>query len=617
MSAATVTNTSDAGPGSLRQALLDANASTDARVDVRFNIPGAGVHTIRVTSALPTLTHANFTVDASTQPGYVDHPLIELAPDDPAAVADDDSFFSGLYVNAADASVIGLNVHGFDIGLYFDHADGARVFGNFIGTDPTGTMPMPNGTGVRLSTTRHALVGDIPAPGVVTRNVFSGNSGFGISIGHDDNGPGENVIRGNFIGTDASGAVAVPNGDDGINIFYSTGNVVGGDTRAAANIISGNKGNGVKTGVAGTVIRNNLIGTDVGGAKALANSGRGVAVDDGDATVDDNVISGNGDDGVYVELHAYARIRGNFIGTDITGLKGLGNRGSGVSASSFSGSDIGGTAPGDRNVIAANRDSGVEIAGPSYHNFPPSVLGNYIGVNAAGRPLGNSLDGVAVWSSRSNTTVGDGTAAGANVIAHNKGNGVAVYDGLFDPDEVRFATRILRNSIYANHKLGIDLGGDGVTANDALDRDAGANDLTNAPVLRTAEPTTASGGAAATRVRGKLQARANKTYLVQFFTTGTADPSGRGEGGAFLGERTVTTNANGYVALSVRLPGALAGKFVTATATHTTRGATSEFSTAVRVVPASGAAVAPAAAPKFRTLFATAPINREREGVLD
>ena len=51
-----VTNTNDAGPGSLRQAILDANASPGTDV-IGFNIPGAGPHTIQpITSTLPTST---------------------------------------------------------------------------------------------------------------------------------------------------------------------------------------------------------------------------------------------------------------------------------------------------------------------------------------------------------------------------------------------------------------------------------------------------------------------------------------------------------------------------------------------------------------------------------
>lgn len=74
-----VTNTSDSGPGSLRQAIMDANAhanSSDVDI-VAFNIPGAGVHTITVASALPDITQSA-KIDGWSQPGFQSTPLIEL-----------------------------------------------------------------------------------------------------------------------------------------------------------------------------------------------------------------------------------------------------------------------------------------------------------------------------------------------------------------------------------------------------------------------------------------------------------------------------------------------------------------------------------------------------------
>src|SRR5690349_5719531 len=73
----TVTNTDDSGLGSLRQAILDANAAASGTDTIAFNITGGGVHTIRPTSPLPTLTDIAV-IDGTTQPGYAGVPLIEL-----------------------------------------------------------------------------------------------------------------------------------------------------------------------------------------------------------------------------------------------------------------------------------------------------------------------------------------------------------------------------------------------------------------------------------------------------------------------------------------------------------------------------------------------------------
>ena len=74
----TVANTNDSGAGSLRQAILDANASAGADV-IDFNIAGAGVHTITPTSELPPITDTA-TIDGYTQPGA--SPNTQLATDD-------------------------------------------------------------------------------------------------------------------------------------------------------------------------------------------------------------------------------------------------------------------------------------------------------------------------------------------------------------------------------------------------------------------------------------------------------------------------------------------------------------------------------------------------------
>src|SRR5262249_10491066 len=71
-----VTNTNNAGSGSLRQAILDANAHPGFD-DIRFNIPGGGVHTIQLTSGFPDITDTLY-IRGNSQPGYNGTPLIAL-----------------------------------------------------------------------------------------------------------------------------------------------------------------------------------------------------------------------------------------------------------------------------------------------------------------------------------------------------------------------------------------------------------------------------------------------------------------------------------------------------------------------------------------------------------
>jgi hypothetical protein len=133
------------------------------------------------------------------------------------------------------------------------------------------------------------------------------------------------------------------------------------------------------------------------------------------------------------------------------------------------------------------------------------------------------------------------------------------------------------NSIFANGGLGIDLGGDGVTANDPGDGDAGPNFLQNVPILTLVD--TGSG----TAVSGVLSTfppsgPADSTFTIDLFVNSACDASGNGEGGSLFASTTVTTDAGGNATLGsfpVTLP---AGAGVSATATSDFYRSTSEFS---------------------------------------
>src|SRR5262249_62176924 len=117
--------------------------------------------------------------------------------------------------------------------------------------------------------------------------------------------------------------------------------------------------------------------------------------------------------GLGVDLRGdRSQIQGNLIGTDVTGMKAIGN-GVGVS---MLGSDslIGGTEAGARNVIAGNNGSGVEV-----YNFRNKMQGNLIRVAADGvTPLGNGPHGLALKSAQNNLIRGGEGGAGERVPPH-------------------------------------------------------------------------------------------------------------------------------------------------------------------------------------------------------
>jgi parallel beta-helix repeat protein len=457
---------------------------------------------------------------------------------------------------------------GYGLIITNDGATGAvardhQVLGNYVGTNAAGTAAVPNtndGIRVDFGSLNVTVGGTSPA----ARNVVSGNGQVGIFITSGRN----NVVQGNYVGTNAAGTAALPNGDSGV-IVGGTGNTVGGTAPGAGNLVSGNRLFGVGVSGVFNLVQGNFIGTDVTGTAALGNGFAGVGAQGnlhtigGTAPGAGNIISGNGGyAGVRLTGGQAIRVQGNFIGTDVTGTRALGNGKFGVAVDSGLNHLIGGAAPGARNIISAN-GTGVAVITNQI-----IVQGNLIGTDVTGTaPLGN---GVGVFLTFSNKTIG-GTAPGeGNTIAFNTGVGVLV-----DPVEGFSGHRIRGNSIHSNGGLGIDLRGDGVTANDPGDADTGPNQLQNFPVLSVAL------AGASTRVSGNLNSAANATFNLDFYASAAADPSGFGEGARYLGSAIVNTDASGNVSFQVTLAAATTpGEVVTATATDLA-GNTSEFSAAV------------------------------------
>ena len=152
----------------------------------------------------------------------------------------------------------------------------------------------------------------------------------------------------------------------------------------------------------------------------------------------------------------------------------------------------------------------------------------------------------------------------ATSIAYNGRAGVAVVDEFNGPTT---GVAILSNSIYANQDLGIDLNDDGVTPNHPGGPIPGPNNYQNFPVLTSA---VSSGGKIA--IVGTLNSAASTSYLIQFFANVTADPSGYGQGQTYLGQITVTTDANGNASFTAKFSTSVpAGQFISATATRPQR----------------------------------------------
>jgi hypothetical protein len=351
------------------------------------------------------------------------------------------------------------------------------IQGNYLACDRTGTRPLGQ-AGVRIGSANNLIGGTLPGAGNVSSN--ERNNAFILEL----EAAAQNTVQGNLVGVTANGDAPLGNGVGGVAINYASNNLIGGTTPAARNVIVAASGPVRIFGGASTqnVVQGNFIGTDASGMIVLpagGSAGSCVHIDSGSNNTIGGAVAGAGNviagclAGVAVQTQfPVARgnvIQGNLIGTDVRGAAALPNR-AGVSISATSGAPgrslgtvVGGVEAAARNVISGNTEEGVRLAGAD----ATLIQRNLIGVAADGvGALPNQRHGISI-------APGSDNVIEENVIAFN-GPSFFVYDGV----SIILGQRntIRRNSIYANEQLGIDLGDNGATP----------SDLQNAPVVARA-----------------------------------------------------------------------------------------------------------------------------------
>lgn len=537
----------------------------------------AGDLTINVNEAgglgeLPIVTSSNVTIDAGGN---------AIVLDGSQSDTNDPTLAYGLRIEGDDVTVLGLEITGFaGDGIVIDSATGVQIGGD--GAGDGNLIHLNGGNGIVLS-----------------------NAGSDIS---------PNTILGNLIGTDAVGTSVEVNGGAGILINSgSSYNVIGGASSTSANIISGNANGGIIiSGSSNNIIEGNRIGLDAG--SGLTGLGNGTSADDAgiriaangtDNQVIDNAVAASTGSGIIIVNSDDNSLTGNFIGLDaLLGQFGVGNAANGIEIQ-----DSNGTVISD-NSIGANGSSGVLITGTSSNN---TVSSNRIGVGANGTSVlpnlddgikldgvddneitgntiaSNASDGVEIIGGSGNTLADNRVGVDANLDASGNVNHGVFLTGNADSNTIRdnhiaengsdgismesgngntFAGNILLN----NMGLGIDLAPDGVTDNDAGDVDTGPNSLQNFPEFGSAlfDGTT-------TTVTGSLNSVAGSTFVIEFFSNTQCDPTDHGEAEIALTTVNVTTNGAGNAIFTTDLSGLTGGDFVTATATNSATGDTSEL----------------------------------------
>jgi hypothetical protein len=464
------------GHVSLREAIIAANNTVGSQV-IGFKIPKNDpgfdkiVFTIKPLSELPGLSVDGITINGDTQSNFTGN-TNKVGPEIviDGSLLDPDVESMGLYISSASNWINGLVIQNFwdGINITGEDAVGNVVTGCFIGTDASGMLARPNKL-YGIANRSGASGTRIGGPLKKDRNLISGTPHVGLFLAH---GTHDDIIQGNFIGTDITGKRAIGN-DYGILCINHLYNIL-----IIGNLVSGNNHDGIniQNDIIDMKIQSNLIGTDVDRNSVLGNGDKGINIGPGELLPPSNKIL------------------------------------------------IGGNLFSEANLISDNVSGGISIGG-----FAERIV----------------VEG--------------------NTICRNHGIGVVIV-------ESALGNTVSKNSIFSNEGLGIDLEGAGVTQNDQGDGDIGPNNLMNIPVLTSARKNKGK-----LIVEGIIDTPNPQTVTLEFFANPVpipgGNPSGYGEGAIYLG--SYQPNSQGII--NATLPTVVPGTLITATATDA-NGNTSEFS---------------------------------------
>jgi len=455
-----VTSIEDSGPGTLRQAILDATGFPGDDL-ITFNVPNGSE--IAPLTPLPEL-RSGAIVDA-----------LELRGSNNVVLSGSQLGASGvgLLLSGENTVVNNLFIVEFEDAGVVISGSGNRVSGCFIGNEGGDTV-RGNGVGIRIEGDDNTVGFDPVSED--ERNIISGNTSHGVLLTEDaDN----NTIAGNIIGLNENGDTIVSNGGSGIRDL-GDGTRIGLPEQGRRNFISGNAFHGIHLGdegapANGTEILNNIIGltddqtdTRPNQRDGIFGYGAGVRIGDVDAG---NTIAGNLQSGIelWCEGSEFCPIQGNLIGVRSTGNQDLGNGVYGIHARSAGPVFVGGSTTGTGNTVSGNDLGGIRI-----ETDDSFVLGNVVGLSAD-QTTSVPNDGVGINVQGSNVWVGGPDAGDGNSVESNARSGILV-----SSDSTRVFVRRNQWSDNAFGNLDVQFGGNANLDNPLI--------LGTYPVRGTADP---------------------------------------------------------------------------------------------------------------------------------
>ena len=429
----TVNNNTDvvgsATTRTLRYCITTANSNV-GKDTIDFLLTGGGPYTITIASNLPVISDP-LVIRGFTQSGAVQGQLgtgtrvMQVILNGPG-----NNTVYGLQFTASNCEVSGLVIQNFYVGIYLNGSDNSFIWGNYIGTNNTGLSVSASTTcyddGIRLNSNAN--------------NNFIGTNGDGSNDANEGNciggnGDGGTQYLGECIAINEGGLIGADCTGNRIAGNYLGINETGNAALWTISTVNTQRGSGIHI----TNCTNNIIGTNADGVSD---------------TYERNVISGNSDAGVVLQGCSGCKVKGNYIGTDKTGLIGVTNYSNGgtsvattqisiksTSSGNYIGTDgdgtrdnIEGNVIGSSSIVAGGANSysdGIDVAGTGNH-----ICGNYIGIGSNGTTAlsilttGITVNDYAIYVTGSGNyigTNGDGVsdAYESNYIG-NSGSGVYI-----------------------------------------------------------------------------------------------------------------------------------------------------------------------------------------------
>ncbi|WZO96430.1 hypothetical protein EP7_003423 [Isosphaeraceae bacterium EP7] len=544
----TVTGTGDTiaadGIVTLREAITAANTddvSGDAAAGspgldtIAFNIAGVDVRTIVLAADLPAITD-ELAIDGYTQPGASPNTngpglgnnatlRVQIVPSEPRFGS------NGLRVTAGQSTVRGLILDGFATGINLQASiGGSTIAGNYIGTTPDGSDRGARSPAaidaVLLQSSNNTIGGVAPAD----RNLL--NSPIHVPL-NPTFPASDNVIQGNFLGIDATGKNSLLGSSSRILIESGSGDRIGGAGAGEGNLISGGNGTGIfiklggpapgsaLNGNGGHIIRGNLIGTDLTGAAVPSFRAGGSGLSNG--------------------ITILPRLPGEPQSPTIDPLPIA----------------IGGAQAGEGNVFGGITDQAIRLEYRADFTAPTAVRGNFIGTDRAGTVVlgGGDSGGISL----NLATTRNVTIAG-NTIAFNGSNSAVIVPG------GETGNLIVANSIHDNGR--------------------GAPGIIRSTDLGPAIPSLASAAVSGinTLVQGTTRGAVGTTMRVDLFANATPTQGLTVQGQTPVKSLQVLIGADGTGAFTASFPTVASQPLITATATSPSD-TTSPFSAPAPLLP--------------------------------